>query len=169
MIGYQPVEMWRRSGRSVGAGAGILGDSVNDDMKLLGLQPEWAVFRDIIWRDKCLNKHGRTWHFKINDDNDDDEAFFLKIVLTLIHDLPLNEFPAPSVSSLNHSGLVSERASDHPNLLLQMEVSGPGRIQCLCSLSADVPRWGLYGVAEQKGVWRTVVYNGFRFILGYSD
>ena len=46
---------------------------------------------------------------------------------------------------------------------------GPGRIQCLCSLSADIPKWGLYGVAEQKGVWRTVFYNGFRFVLGYCD
>ena len=26
-----------------------------------------------------------------------------------------------------------------------------------------------YGVAEQKGVWRTVLYNGFRFVLGYRD
>ena len=39
----------------------------------------------------------------------------------------------------------------------------PGGVQCLCSLSADVPKWGLYGVAEQKGAWRTVLYNGFRF------
>ena len=46
---------------------------------------------------------------------------------------------------------------------------GPGGIQCLCSLSADVPKWGVYGVAEQKGVWRTVLYNGIRFVLGYRD
>ena len=46
---------------------------------------------------------------------------------------------------------------------------GPGRIQCLFSLSADVPKYGLYGVSEHKGVWRTVLYNGFRFALGYSD
>ena len=32
-----------------------------------------------------------------------------------------------------------------------------------------LPKWGLYGVAEQKGVWRTVLYNGFRFVLGYRD
>ena len=38
-------------------------------------------------------------------------------------------------------------------------------IQCLCSSSTDVPKWGLYGVDEQKGVWRTVLYNGFRFVL----
>ena len=43
------------------------------------------------------------------------------------------------------------------------------RIQYLCSLSAGVPKWGLYGAAEQKGVWRTVLYNGFRFVLGYRD
>ena len=46
---------------------------------------------------------------------------------------------------------------------------GLGRIQCLCRSSADVPKWGLYGVAEQKGVWRTVLYNGFRFVLGYRN
>ena len=26
----------------------------------------------------------------------------------------------------------------------------PGGIHCLCSLSGDVPKWGLYGVMEQK-------------------
>ena len=38
-------------------------------------------------------------------------------------------------------------------------------------LSAGVPKMGttVYGVAEQKGVWRTVLYNGFRFVLGYRD
>ena len=42
-------------------------------------------------------------------------------------------------------------------------IDGPGRIQCLCSLSTDVPKWGLYdGVAKQNRVWRTVFYNGFR-------
>ena len=46
---------------------------------------------------------------------------------------------------------------------------GSGRIQCLCSSSAGVPKWGLYGVAEQKSVWRTVLYNGFRYVLGYRD
>ena len=46
---------------------------------------------------------------------------------------------------------------------------GPGRIQCLCSSSAGVPTWGLYGVAGQKGVWRTVLYNGFRFVLKSRD
>ena len=25
------------------------------------------------------------------------------------------------------------------------------------------------GVAEQKDVWRTMLYNGFRFVLGYRD
>ena len=46
---------------------------------------------------------------------------------------------------------------------------GPGGIQYFCSLSAGVPKWGLYGVAEQTGVWRTVLYNGFRFVLGYRN
>ena len=46
---------------------------------------------------------------------------------------------------------------------------GPSGIQYLCSLSASVPKMGLYGVAEQKDVWRTVLYNGFRFVLGYRD
>ena len=46
---------------------------------------------------------------------------------------------------------------------------GPGGIRCFCSLSAGVPKWGLYGVAEQNGGWRTVLYNGFRFVLGYRD
>ena len=46
---------------------------------------------------------------------------------------------------------------------------GSGGIRGFCSLSAGVPKWGLYGVAEQKGVWRTVLYNGFRFVLGNRD
>ena len=29
---------------------------------------------------------------------------------------------------------------------------GPGRIQCLCSSSTDIPKWGLYGATEQKCV-----------------
>ena len=33
-----------------------LGESVKDDMKLLGLQPEWAVFRDM-WKDLIWGKH----------------------------------------------------------------------------------------------------------------
>ena len=50
MFGYQPVEMWRWPVGSVGAVAGRLGECVNDDMKLLGLWPGWAVFREM-WRD----------------------------------------------------------------------------------------------------------------------
>ena len=35
----------------VGVGAGkTLKECVNDDMKVLGLQPEWAIFRDM-WMD----------------------------------------------------------------------------------------------------------------------
>ena len=38
---------------------------------------------------------------------------------------------------------------------------GPGGIQYLCSFKRwRTKKWGLYGVAEQKGVWRTVLYNG---------
>ena len=37
------------------------------------------------------------------------------------------------------------------------------------SASADVPKWGLYGVTEQKGIWRTGFYDGIRFVLGYRD
>ena len=42
---------------------------------------------------------------------------------------------------------------------------GPVRIQCLCTSSADIPKWVLYGDTKQKGVWHTVLYNGFRFVL----
>ena len=44
--------------------AGRFGESVcvKDDMKLLGLQPEWAIFRDM-WRDFI---HGAN----VNGDND---------------------------------------------------------------------------------------------------
>ena len=33
-----------------------LGECVKDDMKFLGLQPEWAMFRDM-WRDLVWGKH----------------------------------------------------------------------------------------------------------------
>ena len=36
--------------RCVGRSRKTWGECVKDDMKLLGLQPEWAVFRDV-WRD----------------------------------------------------------------------------------------------------------------------
>ena len=49
---------------------------MNDDKKLLALQPEWAIFKDM-WRDfisgkrLTLAKHGKNRHFKINyDDNE---------------------------------------------------------------------------------------------------
>ena len=44
MIGCQPVGIWWW-GRSR-----TRGECVKDDMKLLGLQPKWAVFRDV-WKD----------------------------------------------------------------------------------------------------------------------
>ena len=36
------------------------------------------------------------------------------------------------------------------NLAVVCGVGGPGRIQCFCSSNSEVPKWGLYGVAEQK-------------------
>ena len=30
-------------------------------------------------------------------------------------------------------------------------------------------KWWLYGVTEQKGIWRAVLYNGFRFVSEYRD
>ena len=40
-------------GRDVLAGGGRHGESVKDDMKLLGLQSEWAIFtiQGYMWRD----------------------------------------------------------------------------------------------------------------------
>ena len=38
-----------------GARAGRLGEYVSDDRKLLGLQPEWTLFRDM-WRDFIWGK-----------------------------------------------------------------------------------------------------------------
>ena len=52
---------------------------VRDDMKLLGLHPEWAIFKDM-WRDLIWGKRltlaqrGKRDVFKINDDDDDDET-----------------------------------------------------------------------------------------------
>ena len=39
--------------RCVGRGRKTWGESVKDDMKLLGLQPEWDVFKDV-WRN-CIH------------------------------------------------------------------------------------------------------------------
>ena len=50
MIGCWPVEMWKWLGGSVGAERKTWGECVNDNMKLLGLQPEWGMFRDM-WKD----------------------------------------------------------------------------------------------------------------------
>ena len=50
MIGYRPVERWRWQGRDVKGGKGkLVYECVEDDMKVFGLHPEWAVFRDM-WR-----------------------------------------------------------------------------------------------------------------------
>ena len=62
-------------GRSVGAWAGRLGECVKDDMKVLGLQPEWAIIRDM-WRGfisgkhLTLAEHGRNESFKNKNDDD---------------------------------------------------------------------------------------------------
>ena len=45
MVGCRPVEMWRWWGRRVGEGR--LEECVKDDMEVLGLHPEWAMFRDV--------------------------------------------------------------------------------------------------------------------------
>ena len=49
MIACQPVEMVAGV-RCVGRGSKTWRECVKDDMKMLGLQPQWAVFRDV-WRD----------------------------------------------------------------------------------------------------------------------
>ena len=48
-------------------------------MKVLGLRPEWAVFRDM-WTEGLhmgkrltIAQHGKNGVFKINDDDDDDD------------------------------------------------------------------------------------------------
>ena len=38
------------AGKDVEGGIGRLGECVDGDMEVLGLHPEWAVFRDV-WRD----------------------------------------------------------------------------------------------------------------------
>ena len=47
-------------------------------MKLLGLHPEWAIFkdmwRDLIWGKRLtLAKRGKRDVFKLNEDDDDDD------------------------------------------------------------------------------------------------
>ena len=56
MIGCLLAEGWWWRGRGVGAGVGRRGEQcVRDDMKLLGLHPEWAIFKDM-WRDLIWGK-----------------------------------------------------------------------------------------------------------------
>ena len=50
MIGYRPVERWRWQGRDVRGRKRKTKECVDNDMEVLGLHPEWAVFRDV-WRD----------------------------------------------------------------------------------------------------------------------
>ena len=47
--------MRRGRGRGVGAGVGRRGKCGKDDMKLLGLHSEWAIFSDM-WRDLIWGK-----------------------------------------------------------------------------------------------------------------
>ena len=49
MSGHRNVEVAGEECRGWKTGGGY----VNDDMKLHGLQPEWAVFRDICLRVNC--------------------------------------------------------------------------------------------------------------------
>ena len=48
MIGYRPVERWRW--RCKGRNRKTWKECVEKNIKVLGLHPEWAVFRDV-WRD----------------------------------------------------------------------------------------------------------------------
>ena len=51
MIGYRPVERWRWQGsRCKGRKRKTWHECVEDDMRVLDLHAEWAVFRDR-WRD----------------------------------------------------------------------------------------------------------------------
>ena len=52
-------------------------ECVKDDMKVRGLHPEWAVFRDM-WRGfisggTSIPERGKIDVLKINDDDDDDD------------------------------------------------------------------------------------------------
>ena len=67
--------------KCVGRGRMTWGEGVKDDMKLLGLQPKWAIFRDM-WTVERLDmeqsltlvQRGRRGSFQINDDDDDDDV-----------------------------------------------------------------------------------------------
>ena len=64
--------------KCVGRGGKTWGECINkNDKKLLGLQPEWTVFRDM-WRDSIWNKRLTIASVEEKDDfkiNDDDEFF----------------------------------------------------------------------------------------------
>jgi len=68
MIRYQPVERgrWQRQDvRPVRRGIGRLKKSVWIDMEVLGLHPEWAVFRnvwsDLIWANVTMSNPIVSW------------------------------------------------------------------------------------------------------------
>ena len=48
--------------------------------------------------------------------------------------------------------------------VMALEVLSASAVEAL-----EIRTWGLYGVAEQKGVCRTVLYNGFRNVMGYRN
>ena len=66
---------------------------VRDDMRLLGLHSEWAIFKDM-WRDLIWGKPltlaypGKRDVFKINDDDDDDEVVIHSIFKFSTSNLP---------------------------------------------------------------------------------
>ena len=47
------IDLWAKGGSH--------GECVNDDMKLLSLQPQWAVFRDM-WRVKVMPDYASLRH-----------------------------------------------------------------------------------------------------------
>ena len=48
MIGCRLAKIWRWRGKCASRGRKTWGGCVNDDMKMHGLQPEWAIFRDML-------------------------------------------------------------------------------------------------------------------------
>ena len=86
---------------------------VRDDMKLLDLPPEWAVFRDM-WRDLIWGKRltlaqrGKMDVLKINDDDDDDDDDVKYSTLIFFQDSMPLEINA-RVESLEHDQAVEVR------------------------------------------------------------
>ena len=99
---------------------------VRDDMKLLGLHPEWAVFRDM-WRDLIWGKRltlawrGKMDVLKINDDDDDDDdlisSWFLLINLVIIVSPDLQLPPQPRYHCLTWSAAASSTSLSLSHLI----------------------------------------------------